>query len=125
MHRLQVHTSARQGLEDITASVRQVVGQSGVQEGICLLFCPHTTASLTLNETWDTDVQHDINLALSDLVPQRRDFRHGEGNSPAHIKASLLGASQALLVSDGNLVLGTWQGVYLVEFDGPRTPARC
>jgi secondary thiamine-phosphate synthase enzyme len=121
MHNLQVNTSARQGFEDITAMVRQLVGQSGVKEGICFLFCPHTTASLTLNETWDPDVQHDINLALNDLVPQRSDFRHGEGNSPAHTKASLLGASQTLLVSGGNLVLGTWQGVYLVEFDGPRT----
>ena len=120
MYRIQVHTSGRQSFEDITDPVQRKVGESGVQEGICHVFCPHTTAGLTLNENWDADVLHDIGLVLNDLVPQRRDFRHSEGNSPAHAKASMIGACQTLLVSQGKLALGRWQGVYLVEFDGPR-----
>jgi secondary thiamine-phosphate synthase enzyme len=118
---LQIRTSGKQAFEDITSQAQGVVSESGVQEGLCYLFCPHTTAGLTLNENWDPAVQHDMGLVLDDLVPQRREFRHGEGNSPAHVKSSLMGASQTLLVSEGRLVLGSWQGVYLVEFDGPRT----
>ena len=121
MIQLQVRTSGRQSFEDITSQVQQAVGESTVQEGLCYLFCPHTTAGLTLNENWDPSVQHDMGLVLDDLVPQRDDFRHGEGNSPAHVKSSLVGASQTLFVSGGQLVLGSWQGVYLAEFDGPRT----
>jgi secondary thiamine-phosphate synthase enzyme len=118
---LQIRTSGKQTFEDITSQVQEAVGESGVKEGLCYLFCPHTTAGLTLNENWDPWVQHDMGLVLDDLVPQRREFRHGEGNSPAHVKSSLMGASQTLFVSGGRLVLGSWQGVYLVEFDGPRT----
>jgi secondary thiamine-phosphate synthase enzyme len=121
VYKLQVHTSGQQTLDDITQLVQQTVGQSGVEEGICHLFCPHTTAGLILNENWDPDVQHDIKLVLSDLAPQRRGFRHSEGNSPAHAMASLVGASQTAFVSHGKLVLGTWQGIFLAEFDGPRT----
>jgi secondary thiamine-phosphate synthase enzyme len=118
---LEIRTSGRQSFEDITQQVQQVVSESRVQEGLCHLFCPHTTAGLTVNENWDPSVQHDIGLALDDLVPQRRDFQHVEGNSPAHVKSSLVGASQTLFVAGGQLVLGSWQGIYLVEFDGPRT----
>ena len=121
MIQLQLRTSGRQTFEDITSQVQGAVTESGVQEGHCYLFCPHTTAGLTLNENWDPSVQHDMGLVLDGLVPQRRDFRHGEGNSPAHVKSSLMGASQTLFVSGGRLVLGSWQGLYLVEFDGPRT----
>jgi len=121
MVELQIRSSGRQSFEDITPKVQQVIDESGVQEGLCHLFCPHTTAGLTLNENWDPSVQHDMGLALDELVPQRRDFRHAEGNSPAHLKSSLVGASQTLLVSGGRLVLGSWQGIYLAEFDGPRT----
>jgi secondary thiamine-phosphate synthase enzyme len=121
MTQLQIRTSRNQSFEDITQQVQGVVSESGVKEGVCHLFCLHTTAGLTVNENWDPAVQHDIGLALDDIAPQRSDFRHGEGNSPAHIKASLMGASQTLFVSDGRLVLGSWQGVYLAEFDGPRT----
>ena len=121
MVELQIRTSGKQSFEDITSQVGQVVGESDVQEGLCYLFCPHTTAGLTLNENWDPSVQHDMGLVLDELVPQRRDFRHGEGNSPAHVKSSLVGASQTLFVSGGRLVIGSWQGIYLVEFDGPRT----
>jgi secondary thiamine-phosphate synthase enzyme len=118
---LQIRTSGKQTFEDITSQVQGAVGESTVQEGLCYLFCPHTTAGLTLNENWDPSVQHDMGLVLDDLVPQRDEFRHGEGNSPAHVKSSLMGASQTLFVSGGRLMLGSWQGVYLVEFDGPRT----
>jgi secondary thiamine-phosphate synthase enzyme len=121
MIQLQIRTTGRQSFEDITQQVQQAVDESGVQEGLCYLFCPHTTAGLTLNENWDPSVQHDMGLALGDLVPQRRDFRHGEGNSPAHVKSSLVGSSQTLFVTGGRLVLGGWQGIYLAEFDGPRT----
>lgn len=121
MIQLQIRTSGKQTFEDITSKVQQAVGESTVQEGLCYLFCPHTTAGLTLNENWDPSVRHDMGLVLDDLVPQRDEFRHSEGNSPAHVKSSLMGASQALFVSGGRLMLGSWQGVYLVEFDGPRT----
>lgn len=121
MVQLQVRTSGRQSLEDITQRVQQVVTEGQVQEGLCYLFCPHTTAGLTLNENWDPSVKHDISLALDEMVPQRSAFQHSEGNSPAHIKSLLTGAAQTLFVSGGRLVLGTWQGVYLAEYDGPRT----
>ena len=118
---LQIRTSGRQSFEVITQQVQQIVSESGVQEGLCHLFCLHTTAGLVINENWDPSVQHDIGLVLDELAPQRRDFQHREGNSPAHIKSSLVGASQTLFVSGGRLVLGSWQGIYLAEFDGPRT----
>lgn len=121
MIQLQIRTSERQSFEDITQQVQQLVNASGVQEGLCHLFCPHTTAGLTINENWDPTVKHDMGLVLDGLIPQRQDFRHGEGNSPAHVKSSLVGASQMLFVSGGRLVLGSWQGIYLAEFDGPRT----
>jgi secondary thiamine-phosphate synthase enzyme len=118
---LEIRTSDRQSFEDITERVQRIVTQSNVQDGLCYLFCLHTTAGLTLNENWDPSVQHDMGLALDDMVPQRGDFRHSEGNSPAHLKTSLVGASQIVFVEGGQLVLGTWQGIYLAEFDGPRT----
>ena len=121
MIQLQIRTPERQSFEDITQQVQQLVNASGVQEGLCFLFCPHTTAGLTVNENWDPSVKHDMALVLDGLIPQRQDFRHGEGNSPAHVKSSLVGASQTLFVSGGRLVLGSWQGIYLAEFDGPRT----
>jgi secondary thiamine-phosphate synthase enzyme len=121
MVQFEIRTASKQTFEEITPQVQEVVSQSEIQEGLCYLFCPHTTAGLTLNENWDPSVQHDMGLVLDELIPQRRDFRHGEGNSPAHVKSSLVGASQTLFVAKGQLVLGSWQGVYLVEFDGPRT----
>jgi secondary thiamine-phosphate synthase enzyme len=91
-----------------------------MEEGVCHVFVPHTTAGLTLNENWDPDVRGDLVRALQAMVPDVR-FRHGEGNSPAHLLAGLVGAGLTLLVRGGKLVLGRWQGVYLAEFDGPRT----
>jgi secondary thiamine-phosphate synthase enzyme len=120
LEQIQVSTRGRQAFHDIVSEVQSIVTQSGVKEGVCFLFCPHTTAGLTLNENWDPDVRHDIGIGLDAISPRRPEYQHGEGNSPAHLKSSLVGASQCVLVSGGKLVLGTWQGVYLAEFDGPR-----
>lgn len=120
MEQIEVSTKGRQAFHDITNQVQAAVDRSGVEEGICFLFCPHTTAGLTLNENWDPTVQHDIGVGLDAISPQRAEYRHGEGNSPAHLKSSLVGASQCVVITDGHLVLGTWQGIYLAEFDGPR-----
>ena len=120
IEQIEVSTPSRQCFQDITAEVQTVIEHSGAQEGVCFLFCPHTTAGLTLNENWDPDVRHDLGIGLDAVSPYRSEYRHGEGNSPAHLKSSLVGASQFVLVSEGKLILGTWQGIYLAEFDGPR-----
>jgi secondary thiamine-phosphate synthase enzyme len=117
---LDVRTRAHSELQDITAQVQRVVAESGVQEGLCHLFVPHTTAGLTLNENWDPDVRGDLVRALAEMVPDVP-YHHGEGNSPAHLMSTLVGASETLLVSNGRLMLGSWQGIYLAEFDGPRS----
>ena len=119
MVQFQVQTRAKSELQDITSQVQQAVAESGVQEGICHLFVPHTTAGLTMNENWDPDVRGDLVRALAEMVPNLP-YRHGEGNSPAHLMSTLVGASETLLVSGGTLQLGSWQGLYLAEFDGPR-----
>jgi secondary thiamine-phosphate synthase enzyme len=116
---LDVRTRARSELQDITAQVQQILARSGVQEGVCHLFVPHTTAGLTLNENWDRDVRGDLVRALEAMVPDVP-YHHGEGNSPAHLMSTLVGASETLLVRSGRLALGSWQGIYLAEFDGPR-----
>ena len=117
---LEIATKLHAELVDITAAVQQTVREQGLQSGVCHVFVPHTTAGLTLNENWDPSVRADMLMALDKIVPWDDDYRHGEGNSAAHIKASLMGSSQTILVEDGRLVLGSWQGVYLAEFDGPR-----
>jgi secondary thiamine-phosphate synthase enzyme len=119
MVELEVRTQSHSELRDITSQVRQAVSDLGTKEGVCHLFVPHTTAGLTLNENWDPDVRGDLVRALEALVPDVP-FRHGEGNSPAHLLSTLTGTSQTLLVRGGSVVLGSWQGVYLAEFDGPR-----
>ena len=106
---------------NISSEVQKAVTASGIKEGICVVFVPHTTTAITINEAADPDVPYDINLALSAISPDRQDFRHGEGNSAAHTKASLIGHSITLIVSVGRLLLGTWQGIWFFEFDGPRT----
>jgi len=116
---LQVRTHARSELQDITSQAQGAVNESGVEEGTCHVFVPHTTAGLTLNENWDPDVRGDLVRALAAIVPDVP-YHHGEGNSPAHLMSTLVGASETLLVSKGRLVLGSWQGLYLAEFDGPR-----
>ena len=118
---LEISTRAKTELVDITAQVAEAVRESGVGEGVCHVFVPHTTAGVTLNENWDPTVRYDILLTLDDhLVPPDPRHRHGEGNSPAHIKATLCGASATVFVSGGQVQLGRWQGIYLAEFDGPR-----
>jgi secondary thiamine-phosphate synthase enzyme len=121
--RLDVPTRARCELVELTEQVAAAVRQAGLREGAVLVYCPHTTAGITVQENADPDVRHDLLLALENAVPDapaRGRYRHGEGNSPAHVKASLLGASQLVPVSGGELQLGTWQGVFLCELDGPR-----
>ncbi|MGA9350212.1 MAG: secondary thiamine-phosphate synthase enzyme YjbQ [Anaerolineae bacterium] len=117
---LEINTKSAAELVDITGVVQQTVKEKGMQSGVCHVFVPHTTAGLTLNENWDPSVRGDMLMELDKIVPWRDNYRHAEGNSAAHIKASLMGFSQTLLVEDGRLVLGTWQGIYLAEFDGPR-----
>ena len=120
MIKLAVQTNTNSELVDITTHVQGAVDKIGLQDGICAVFVPHTTAGLTLNENWDPDVRSDILVALGDVAPPNPRHRHSEGNSPAHIKASLMGASTLVLVESGRLQLGSWQGIYLAEFDGPR-----
>ena len=92
-----------------------------MKSGMAVVYCPHTTAGITINENADPDVKHDLLLGLREAFPDRREFRHAEGNSAAHLKSSCVGASQLVLIEDGHLLLGTWQGIYFCEFDGPRT----
>ena len=110
----------REGFYSVTRQVEQAVLESGVKDGICLVYCPHTTAGMTINENYDPDVARDLLYALDKTYPDRKEFRHMEGNSAAHLKASALGSSVTLMVEEGKLMLGTWQGVYFCEFDGPR-----
>ncbi len=117
---LNVSTKAREQLLDITPQVQEYVDKTGIKEGLCVVFCPHTTAGLTINENADPDVASDILNHLRKMVPEDGGFAHSEGNSDAHIKASLMGPSLTVLVEGGKLVLGTWQGAYFCEFDGPR-----
>ena len=120
MHQIGISTKSRVEFQEITATVAEAVRASGVQSGVCYLFVPHTTAGITVNEHADPSVVDDIEAQLEAMVPQHRSYRHLEGNAPAHIKASLIGSSLALPVDGGRLVLGTWQGVFFCEFDGPR-----
>jgi secondary thiamine-phosphate synthase enzyme len=122
MQSIEVRTTQRTQFMEITSLVQQAVSASALVSGSCLVFCPHTTAALTIQENADPDVVHDILLWLNHHIPKEvAGFRHAEGNSDAHIKSSLIGSSVAVIVENGSLVLGTWQGVYLCEFDGPRT----
>jgi secondary thiamine-phosphate synthase enzyme len=105
---------------DITREVKKIIAASGIAEGICVVFIPHTTAAVTINENADPDVPQDILLALSGLSPDRKEFRHTEGNSAAHTKTSLVGPSISIILTGGELLLGTWQGIWFNEYDGPR-----
>ncbi len=121
METLQVKTSARAEFIDITGEVQGAVGKTGVKDGVCFVFVPHTTAAVTINENADPSVQSDILMKLNEIVPlEDHRYAHREGNSAAHIKASLIGFSESILVESGKLVLGTWQGIFFCEFDGPR-----
>jgi secondary thiamine-phosphate synthase enzyme len=120
MHRISVSTRRREELMDITSSVEDAVGKAGILSGLCVLYCPHTTAAITINEGADPSVAEDMVMGLQRLVPGDWNFSHMEGNSDAHLKASLIGPSQAVIIDGGKLVLGTWQRIFFCEFDGPR-----
>ncbi len=118
---IPVITNKRCQMIDITAQVANAVADSGITDGECIVFCEHTTAAVTINENADPDVTGDILLTLDELIGQnRKGYRHLEGNSDAHVKSSLVGCSEMILIKDGKLLLGTWQGIYFCEFDGPR-----
>ena len=116
-----IRTTASVEMIDITDRVAAAVSESGVKNGFCRVFIPHTTAAVTINENADPDVPRDILAALDRIVPLSNRYRHAEGNAAAHIKASLFGASQTVFIESGRLVLGTWQSLFFCEFDGPRT----
>jgi secondary thiamine-phosphate synthase enzyme len=117
---LSLKTRSQTELVDITAEVRRAVSGTGVREGLCLISVPHTTAGVTINEAADPSVAADILMVLNQMVPWQAGYRHREGNSPAHVKSTLVGASQTVAIANGELVLGTWQGIFFCEFDGPR-----
>ena len=113
-------TCDKTGFYNITPEVRQAIKTSGVKDGICVIYCPHTTAAITINENADEFVAKDVNFALNRVFPRFEEFRHDEGNSDGHVKSSVVGASETLIISDGAPILGRWQDVYFVEFDPPR-----
>ena len=113
-------SAPKENFYNITAQVRQAVSDSGVKDGIAIVFCPHTTAGITINENADPDVVHDMLIGLAKAFPDRSEFKHYEGNSTAHLKASTVGSSETIIIADGKLKLGTWQGIYFCEFDPPR-----
>jgi secondary thiamine-phosphate synthase enzyme len=120
VYTINIKTSLSNVMLDVTSQIQQVVSTSGIKSGICIIFVPHTTAGITINENADPDVVHDILKGLNKIVPQNDNYKHLEGNSAAHIKASFFGFTQHIIIEDSKLVLGTWQGIYFCEFDGPR-----
>jgi secondary thiamine-phosphate synthase enzyme len=119
--RLTVKTHSQTEMIDVTRLVEQQVTDGGMDRGLCMVFVPHTTAAVTINESADPAVSRDILMVLNKIVPWKDAYRHMEGNSPAHLKTSIIGSSEIIAVENGRLVLGTWQGIFFCEFDGPRT----
>lgn len=117
---LEIRTNRRTELVDVTDKVQDVIEKSKTKEGICIIYCPHTTAAVTINENVDPNVKTDITQKLNELIPENAGYHHVEGNSDSHIKASLMGNSRIVPVSDGRLLLGQWEGLFFAEFDGPR-----
>lgn len=118
----RINTKSRNQMIDITSQVNSLVNKSGVTDGDVIVYCPHTTAAITINENADPSVPHDLLLTLEQLLPQHRSgYRHSEGNSDSHCKSSLVGCSEQILIKGGSLQLGTWQGIFFCEFDGPRS----
>ncbi len=120
VEQIEISTPARSSLVEVTAQIQRLVSRAGIKEGVCYIFVPHTTAGLIINENADPTVQADILRELDRIVPWESDYDHVEGNSAAHIKSGIVGQSQFVFVSGGRLRLGTWQGIYFAEFDGPR-----
>ena len=121
MERIEVRTTRRDEMVDLTHRIAEVVRRSGIESGTCVVFVPHTTAGVTINEHADPDVAADMLVALDRIVPWEGPWRHGEGNSAAHVKATLTGSTATIVIEGGTLQLGTWQGIFFCEFDGPRT----
>jgi len=121
MREIRISTTSRTELLDITGQVQKTVAESGVRDGVCHVYVPHTTAGITINENADPSVRQDILMELDKIVPFQDNYRHLEGNAAAHIKASIVGSSETILVQAGKLLLGTWQGIFFCEFDGPRS----
>jgi len=120
IYTLGVKTEQPVAMIDITKEIQNIVKESGVKQGICVVFIPHTTAGITINENADPDVVRDFTMEINKIVPMNDGYFHMEGNSAAHIKASIMGFSETIIIEDGRLLLGTWQGIYFMEFDGPR-----
>lgn len=118
---LTIKSTAKTELIDITSKVNQAIQDKKIKNGLCFLFVPHTTAGITINENADPDVKSDMLMVLNKIVPWKANYQHMEGNSPAHVKATLVGASETIVIDNGQLLLGTWQGIFFCEFDGPRT----
>lgn len=118
---LKVKTGSKTELIDITSEIRNLVRSSSIKNGFCMLYVPHTTAAVTINESADPSVKSDILMILNKIIPWEAEYRHLEGNSPAHIKSTIVGASELVAIENEKLVLGTWQGIFFCEFDGPRT----
>lgn len=116
----EIKTTNHTQMVDITAQVQNAVAKSGVKDGICMVFIPHTTAAVTINENADPDVVRDFTMEIDKIVPWEDGYLHMEGNSAAHLKSSIIGFSEQVIIEDGRLVLGTWQGLYFCEYDGPR-----
>ena len=120
MEVVYVNTTKKTQFIDITSKVNEIVRQKDIDKGLCMIYVPHTTAGITINENADPSVREDILKILNYVVPWEADYKHLEGNSPAHIKASIIGSSVTVIIEKGSLVLGTWQGIFFCEFDGPR-----
>ncbi|MCM3129044.1 MULTISPECIES: secondary thiamine-phosphate synthase enzyme YjbQ [unclassified Paenibacillus] len=121
LQKLELRTSSRDEMRDVTQEVRAVVAKSGITDGIAIIYCPHTTAGITINENADPDVKHDVLLRLDEVFPWNHPkYLHAEGNTASHLKAITTGTSQTVIIQEGRLVLGRWQGIYFCEFDGPR-----
>jgi len=121
LFRFQVRTTSHTQMIDITERIREIVADGGVANGVCTVYIPHTTAAVTINENADPDVQTDFMKEINKIVPWEDDYRHMEGNSAAHLKASMMGFSQTVIIHNHDLLLGTWQGIYFLEYDGART----
>ncbi|RHW30405.1 YjbQ family protein [Oceanobacillus profundus] len=120
LRKFTIHTNEKQSFTNLDHYLEEALTESNVQDGIMLIFCPHTTAAITINENADPDVKTDLKLGLDETFPNKQEYIHMEGNSDGHMKSSVIGASETLIISDGQPILGTWQSVYFCEFDGPR-----
>lgn len=118
--KVDIETRSKVDLVDVTARIADALSQIGIEDGVCFLYCPHTTAGLVLNENWDPAVEHDVAMVLEHMVPNDLHYSHSEGNSPAHIKTMLFSTDHFVFIHKGQLHLGQWQGIFLAEFDGPR-----